>query len=173
MQCDGNGYCLSVRNLICAYECEHVECPNFYLCNSKCPQFILDFNQGVCNECFVAFGNTVENPTPSNPILHRVEASDTECPICLRVHPDGGFLNPRCTHFLCVDCIRELYMKEEDAPPFPVHEQEELYHHDPALFLNDVRIREWKKVAGSWKFRLLLYRLEHRPYLKHCPICRA
>lgn len=172
MECDGNGYCLTVRGLVCTFGCVLQECPNYFLCKSECPQFILDFNQGVCSLCIASFGNCIENPTPSNPILARVTTTTTECPICLTQGGEGA-LGPRCGHYLCTACIRALYMDDDTPlPPFPIPAREEEYFCDPALFLNDVQIREWKKVVGSWTLRRMLYRAQHRPYLKHCPLCR-
>ena len=175
MECDGNGYCLSVRNLVCTYECVAQECPNAFFCGNTAPQFLLDFNQGVCNSCIAHFGSCVENPTPSNPILQRVVDDDVpECPVCFTCDPtEGGVRGPRCSHYLCLTCVRLIYTDHEGTfPPFPLPEVEDEYFADPTLFIHSDPIREWRKTIGSWNFKRMHYLARNRPYLKHCPLCR-
>jgi len=180
MECDGNGYCLSVRNLVCRLECVLQECPNAFVCGNREPQFILDFNQGVCNTCYSSFGNCLLNPTPSNPVLQRVEPEQApECPVCMTQNTtEGGALGPRCAHYLCLPCLRSIYLVAPDTEPFPpvpefpVPDVEEDYFAEPDLFLHDERIRDWRSKIGSWNIRRLRYLKQHQPYLKHCPMCR-
>lgn len=138
---------------------------------------MLEFNRGVCNSCVVHFGRTIENPTPSNPVLARVQGDDVpDCPVCLTRDPEtGGARGPRCDHYLCLECIRAIYTDPEATdlfPPFPVPEWEEDYYADPNQFIHDDAIRAWRLQVGSWNVRRMQFVRTHRPYLKHCPLCR-
>jgi len=177
MQCDGMGYCLTVRNLICTYECTPRECPNFLVCGNTEPQFILEFNRGVCNACTVSFGPNWENDAPSNPILEvdYTYHADADCPVCL-LAKTPRIKNPRCSHYLCIACIRLIYGLDglpEGQPPFPGPEPtEEEYYARPNWFINDPLVQDWKRRMGSWNEERMRYVLTHSQYLKHCPLCR-
>lgn len=164
MECDGHGYCLNVRQLVCTHECRLQECPNFRLCGNREPQFILDFNQGVCNACTAHFGPH---------LLDFYDHCTFECPVCLRTtdHPIGL---PRCSHRLCLDCFRVIYLDETSPfPAFPYSpEQENEYFAEPDLFLNDEKVRAWRMEIGSWKLRRMTFLAQQQPYLKRCPLCR-
>ena len=179
MECNGFGYCLtSGVHVICDYNCELEECPNFWICENKAPQFLFEFNQGVCNDCITRLGRCPENPKRSNPIIEQVEEiDDQECPVCLQTVL-VQVKNPRCSHLLCKSCFKAIYWYDDtliqEFPSFPYSEQkEDDYYIDPNLFVNDPLIIEWKKQTGSWNEKRMQYILENKKYLKHCPICRA
>lgn len=173
-QCDGSGLCLTTK-LICEFGCARRECPNTPICNNQEPQFILDFNNGVCTECITHLGRSPENPTPSRPILKFTQ--EIECPVCFNVRK--GVQNPRCDHVLCIPCLKAIYWYDETIdgliprPQFPLPEQEEDYYHTPELFINDKLVNEWKTKIGSWNEERIWYVVHNKKYLKHCPICRA
>jgi hypothetical protein len=163
MECDGHGYCLSMCQLVCVHECRLQECPNFKLCESEEPQFILDFNRGVCNSCTAHFGPY---------ILDIDEDRILECPVCLS-NTSHSIGLPRCTHRLCTECFRAIYFDDTSPfPLFPYPELEEEYFADPELFLHDEKVRAWRADVGSWKLRRLTFLAQQQPYLKHCPLCR-
>ena len=174
MLCDGCGYCLTIHNIICEYKCKPRKCSNFIICNNREPYFILEFNRGVCNECSINFGKCIENPTSSEPKLVFSEKS-AECPVCLQVS-ELNVKNPRCSHFLCVSCIKAIYwydMNEfPDKPKFPHAEKESEYYENPDWYLNDEFVVKWKKELGSWNEERINYVLDNKKYLKRCPLCR-
>lgn len=175
MQCDGYGYCLSVHNIICEFNCKLRKCPNFIICNNKEPYYILEFNRGVCNDCSVNFGKCIENPTTSYPKLLFSDQS-LSCPVCLQVSKNN-VKNPRCSHFLCITCIKAIYVYSINEfpkePSFPHPDRENEYYENPEWFLNDEFVIKWKKQWGSWNEDRINYILSNKKYLKRCPICRS
>jgi hypothetical protein len=176
MQCDGSGYCLTVKALLCTHECRREPCPNVDLCGNEEPRFLLEFNRGVCNTCASAFGCSLENPSPSaDPVLPvSAPAADRECPVCL-TNDVALWGQPRCCHMLCVSCLRVIYGWEslEEGPPFPLpSDQEDEYYDNPNVFLNDPTIQSWKLEMGSWRRQRLQFILQNQRFIKHCPVCR-
>lgn len=177
MQCDGCGYCLTVHNIICEFNCKLCKCSNFTICNNKEPYYILDFNRGVCNDCSVNFGKCIENPTSSIPKLVFSEDSFT-CPVCLQISTKN-VKNPRCSHYLCVTCMKAIYVYNISTdefpkePSFPHPEKENEYYENPEWFLHDKFVISWKKQMGSWNEDRMKYILTNKKYLKRCPICRS
>lgn len=172
MECDGNGYCISNKSFICKYDCVLKECPNYFLCNTKCPQNILDFNNGVCFTCIEHFGKSFENDSRSNPILEVDDCID--CPICFSENVEG-IKNPRCKHYLCNSCFKIIYnfdVKYEDEPLFPFPDKEEEYYLDPDFFSEDIVINSWKKRWLSWNNEKRKKKLGYN-FIKHCPLCRT
>jgi hypothetical protein len=173
-QCDGSGLCLTTK-LVCHSGCTRRECPNTLICQNQEPQFILDFNNGVCNDCATHFGRSVENPTASNPILQFKD--DVDCPVCFQ-HLMGA-KNPRCNHELCLKCLKAIYWYDDSfedlvpRPQFPHPDQEDEYYEAPELFIHDQLVNMWKKQIGSWNEERIWYVMHNKKYLKHCPICRA
>jgi hypothetical protein len=178
MECNGFGYCLTTgAKVICNYDCQPQECPNFWLCSNQVPEFFLEFNQGVCNECVTHLGKCPENLNPSDPILEKKE-EQSDCPVCLQ-EVSITVKNPRCSHYLCESCFKTIYWLDDieyidhTAPLFPYSEQkEEEYYQEPELFIHDQQVIRWKKELGSWNELRIQYILENKKYLKHCPICR-
>lgn len=174
MECDGNGHCLTIRNLVCSYDCQLVACPNYFFCGNEVPQFFFEFHQGVCVECFNHFGKNIENCSDSNPILRSFD-DPFQCPVCLcDFESEQGVMGPRCDHIMCLDCLRNVYTDTEECkyPPFPCPDLEQDFYADPDQFLNHQEIREWKKIVGSWKIQRLRFRMLNSPFLKRCPVCR-
>lgn len=175
MQCDGSGYCLTVQ-MICNFNCMPKKCPNYVICSNRAPLFILEFNNGVCNECVTRLGKCLENPTPSNPILEILNNTE-ECPVCLQV-VDKTVKNPRCIHKLCFQCLKAIYWYEDSLfmdirPTFPITVGvEEEYLVEPEIYINNELVIEWKKQLGSWNENRLKFVMNNKKYLKHCPICR-
>jgi len=173
MQCDGCGYCLTVNNIVCMYDCKLKKCSNYTLCGNKSPFFLLDFNRGVCNECISKFGKCVENPTTSDPKL-KFSHTEMECPVCLQ-NVKLSVKNPRCSHYICLSCIKAIYWIEyeiPEKPEFPHPDKENEYYENPEWFLNDESVNDWKKKLGSWNEKRLEYIVQNKKYLKHCPLCR-
>lgn len=175
MQCDGYGYCLTVNNIVCMYDCKMKKCKNYFLCGSRAPKFLLEFNKGVCNECYTKFGRCIENPTLSDPKLQTIENKEYECPVCLQI-VNFSVKNPRCIHYLCLSCLKAIYWVDfeiPDKPSFPHPEKEAEYYENPEWYLNDESVSEWKKQLGSWNEKRMVYIVKNKKYLKHCPICRS
>jgi hypothetical protein len=164
--------------MICQHHCRAEECPNYWICGNSAPLFMLEFNNGVCNDCITRLGKCPENSSPSDPILDHLELETPEdCPVCFQ-SVMNMVKNPRCCHALCLSCFKAIYWSDDtliqDLPSFPYSEQkEEEYYLDPNLFLHDPLVIRWKKQIGSWNENRIQYILENKKYLKHCPICRA
>ena len=174
MECDGSGYCLTVQ-MICEFNCKLQNCPNYIICSNTAPQFMLNFNKGVCNDCITKLGKCIENPTTSNPILSITDSID-DCPVCLQFK-SKSVNNPRCSHKICIDCIKAIYWYEDHLfrdliPVFPHTELEQTFIYEPELFINDKLVSEWKKQLGSWNEHRIEFVVNNKKYLKHCPICR-
>jgi len=173
-QCDGSGLCLTTT-LVCDYYCKLIECPNAPICMNQEPQFILEFNNGVCTECVTRLGRSLENLSPSQPALEFKD--EIECPVCFQVR--AGAKNPRCSHYLCLICLKAIYWYDESLdgliprPEFPKPEQEEDYYSSPELFINDDLVNEWKRKIGTWNEHRVWYVIHNKKYLKRCPVCRA
>lgn len=178
MQCDGSGYCLTVK-LICNFNCKPKKCPNYIICNNKVPWFILEFNKGVCNECITRVGTCLENPTLSNPVLEFTQhiLEPIECPVCFQSFNEG-VKNPRCSHVTCISCLKAIYWYEDNLfselrPVFPEESgKEEDYLLEPNLYINDQLVNEWKRQLGSWNEFRINFVLNNKKYLKRCPLCR-
>lgn len=165
MECDGSGLCLTTF-MICNFNCTQEECGNFFVCNNTAPRFILNFNNGLCNDCCTKFGA----------VLFKVYNID--CPVCLQIK-ELGSTNPRCIHVLCISCLKSIYWDDPNIsefinePKFPYPSLENDYYENPGEFINDELINSWKKNFGSWNSNRINYIFKNRKYLKRCPICRG
>lgn len=99
--CDGTGRCMYqvngnnyFRDRDCVHNCQLVECPNYRMCRSKRPMYILHCHGGRCLHCNMLFGRNLEF----------VNEKD-ECSVCLDNKSEFVKM-PNCTHKLCCECFR-------------------------------------------------------------------
>jgi len=96
-----------------------------------------------------------------------------ECPVCLEEKP--CFSQPKCNHWLCVDCFRRFYYGEEKEDiPFPYSpdiEQEYDENPDDPKWTQNELIQLWKQQSDLLEDRNM-ERYEEEEYLRLCPICR-
>lgn len=167
-ECTGRGYCLRQtgdQNTYelndCSHKCLPVKCPNFVVCDSIVPQWILGCNKGTCTTCGYTFGR----------ILTFYES--VECPICFEDKPGVKQIN--CDHKVCIDCFKRCrYGGTIPHPIFPYpHEIEDEYDNDPddSKWVNDPLIIKYNE---DW----ILYesKCDEEYYretsLRICGICR-
>ncbi len=85
------------RRFLCAKNCQPIKCPNYQLCGTADPQWVLDAHRGRCLNCDIGFGRD----------LTFVEVEE-ECTICLETQQ--MFINmPGCSHRFCVTCFGNIY----------------------------------------------------------------
>jgi hypothetical protein len=167
--------------------CTLIKCPNYDICKSEYPEFLISCFRGHCENCDTRrFSNND----------HFTKKSDEkeECPICL----ENNYLYKliECNHYLCGNCVHKLYYtnygKLEDypiRPPFPYNNCDkcedgdckcENYNeygihnyfeneNDPKWLL-DEKIQEWKKKDIFFKDFCKNYIKE--PVSNECPFCR-
>ena len=83
------------------------QCANWLLCNQSLPN---SWPLCVCNGCIAAFGCGGPLASPTAP---------TPCPICSdtqRLH----YVQPLCTHNLCIHCTRRIYIDHHRHRRCPV-----------------------------------------------------
>ena len=141
---------------------EDINCPNFEVCES-----LMDPRMRTCSSC--AFRRIV---LKSKDVL--VFADNIECPVCLEVN--RGVQNPRCVHFICIDCYKECnWIKDisDDQPPFPYNSTvEEDYDEHPEKYDSDPIIQVWRACMETYLDEIDEYN-ESRRNLRLCPVCRA
>lgn len=149
---------------------EIIKCPNYKVCASKVPQWILDLKNGTCVTCDIAFG-------PWRNGKGKLEFKDAvECSICLGTKE--GVSNPKCDHFICVECFKRCYFPILDKPNFPFNSEKETeyFDYDEGLIskpgwlneeaqqkINDY-FREYEEVEEQER--------EDSDRLGKCPLCR-
>ena len=176
IRCKGNGECLiqnehtleyyKKNNVICNYNCVTLHCPNYIICGSMAPKYILDMQNDLCYYC-----NSMFSKGRGKGKLIAID--NVECPICLET--TQCVTHPMCDHYSCVECFRRCYYGDyNDEPPFPYSDDhKEAYYKDynNPLWQNDKKIKKWLKDWKKWnKKREDKY--ESEEYLRMCPICR-
>lgn len=194
MECNGSGHCLVVDNLlICKHDCKLTPCPNFPICDTACPRYILDFNSGVCFGCF-----KVDK-------LEFQEEKNWTCPICTISNKISVKL-PKCSHKLCMNCVKRIYypdfsdfpantVESLQEPKFPYPDQEDDYfnsiipepkHSNSSSSPTESWVMNYDKKLEKWrnKWYRFLYKREvgnsenlgadgFIGYIRHCPFCRS
>lgn len=100
--CKGEGICLLQtdegyrRWKPCQHNCQLVKCPNFALCSTLYPLWLLRAHQGMCYSCNITFGRNLLPAT----------SKDT-CPLCL--HSLSEWKLPSCEHEMCTQCVHSIY----------------------------------------------------------------
>lgn len=169
MECNGSGHCLIVEKLvICNHECKLEKCPNFNICGTSCPRYILEFNSGLCFGCF------------NVGILGFQEEKNWYCGICTLGFQESVKL-PKCSHKLCIECVKKIYYPslwdemQNPEPEFPYPELEEEYFQT----LSDTTVWTLPEHPKLSKWRTQWYGLSVRAgisreptYIRHCPFCR-
>ncbi len=181
------------KNLNC--DCTLVKCPNYDICKSELPEYLIGCYRGYCLNC-----DMKRNSNNDVNIFTKKSEIKEECPVCLENNYIYKLME--CNHYLCGDCIHNLYYtnygKLEDypiRPEFPYNnckkydEEEEtkcdcgncddynengvhIYfeNEDDPKWLDDEKIQKWKK-EDDW-FELFCKVHIDEPKLNHCPYCR-
>lgn len=172
--CEGDGKCLMQPNfgeyredcknpsVSCAYNCVPRKCPNFLVCGSIDPEWLLRCKRGTCVHCDMSFGKVLTLST-----------EDEECPICFDTKPLVQLLN--CDHKVCVSCFKRCWNgpPRTGEPQFPYPEREDEYDEggpDHPLNFDPLVIkynRDWNRWDDEWNYR---YGQENS--IRKCPLCR-
>jgi hypothetical protein len=169
-ECRGRGDCLRQTGYGyntyelngCPHKCSAVKCPNFLICDSIVPQWILGCNKGTCTSCGYTFGTKL------------TFYESVECPICLEDKP--GVKQVNCDHKVCIDCFKRCHYGSDNIPqpvfPYP-REIEDEYDNDPddSKWINDPLIIKYNEecIARENKCDETYYR---EASLRICGICR-
>jgi hypothetical protein len=177
--CKGNGECLQqneytheyykTNNTICEHNCIALHCPNYIVCGSMAPKYILDMQNDLCYYCNDMF----VTEKGGNGKLRAID--NVDCPICW--DKTRCVTQPRCDHYTCVDCFRRCYYGEDDSenePEFPYSEiYKYAYYNDynNPLWKEDESVKKWLIDWNNWN-DVRIAKRESEGYLQMCPVCR-
>lgn len=147
-----------------------IKCKNYELCKTNLPDWWFSYKKTyICDECDVNFSNDIQTEKG------KLEFLNEECPVCFETK--RCIIQPKCIHFLCIDCFRRCYYvqeNKENEPIFPYPELKDSYFNDPnntkwdrdypliKIYLEE--FNEWNNINFD------KYLDEY--YLHACPICR-
>jgi hypothetical protein len=137
--CKGNGGCLILAsntlslasdyvqnpNIHCDYKCHAKQCPNYLFCKRKCPEWVLQCNCGLCDDCSSTFG------------MELLFVTKEDCNVCQEKNTTCVQYK-HCSHHGCLNCISYSFygtgyefFDVENEPKFPYQkETEEEYYDD-------------------------------------------
>lgn len=180
-KCNGIGECLRQTDdkneyekwdkITCDYNCQPIKCPNYLLCNNIGPQWYLYCHDNRCCDCDIRFGKWNNKNNKGNLIfMDNLE----ECCICYE-NNRIGVSQPRCDHFICINCFKKCYYaKSLEYPPFPYPSDiEDEYDNDPdnEKWNVDELIIVWRQKCDLIEFQQDL-ECENIETLSKCPLCR-
>ncbi len=89
-------YC---KDTSCQYNCQLVECHNYWHCKKKLPQWVLNCHNRMCDYCAVTLGKMVPG-------------KKEDCPICME---EKDLITVTCgKHSVCLSCWTTMATKERD-----------------------------------------------------------
>ena len=150
-----------------------IKCKNYKVCNTLLPHYWFDIkNNYLCINCYIMFSTWGINTGKG--ILDIID--NIECPICLEYKQ--GISQPRCEHYLCIDCFKRCYFSEENdinnEPIFPYSDIEELYYQDssnPKWEIEYPLIKVYNEECNKWE-EMCDEKYDSEEYLRICPLCR-
>jgi len=104
----------------------------------------------------------------------KISDLEYECPICLE--NKICISQPRCDHYVCIDCFKRCYYGDEDTdgePLFPYPDIEDEYYDDqenskwdeyPLIKIHNEEWNNWDDNKNE--------KYENEENLRNCPICR-
>lgn len=92
-----NGYCPSN----CQYNCQPVECHNFFFCGQKRPQCILSCRNGICGDCKYSYGK-----------MKKLNVKG-DCCVCIE-HKE--MIELSCNHTICLECWKQMSDTPKNGP---------------------------------------------------------
>jgi len=166
--------CLINEQRTCEHNCKLIRCPNYFLCSTAVPQWVLWCHDNLCYSCDFSFGTW----QGGSGVLQRLD--DIECPVCFEENKVGVRL-PKCEHVLCTECFKKCFMTWWDddrtgEPPFPYDsdiEKEYIDDQDNQKWKHDELIQEWNNEWNKWDDeRQDIIEQQHK-LLAKCPLCRV
>jgi hypothetical protein len=152
--CEGDGCCweqseddmdLYERAFDCPHNCALVKCPNFAVCGSAGPLWVIQCHDGLCADCAVIIGGPLQIVTL--PAVQEGQEGE-ECAVCLEAMT-AAVQHGACSHRSCTSCFRRMLLGARD-----VHQREE-----PS---DDEEYAAWEEALQAEMTRL-----------RNCPLCRA
>jgi hypothetical protein len=152
-----------------------IKCKNYELCNSLLPEWWFECKGNyLCTDCHMMFGTwgSGENLHTGKGILEI--NNNIYCPICLECKK--GISQPRCEHFICIDCFTRCYYgnTDEKEPIFPYPDIEDEYYDDQKniKWENDYPlIKTFHEEWNNWDDKRM-EKYDNEEYLRICPMCR-
>jgi hypothetical protein len=105
MVCNGDGSCLIQSDIneytrrCCLVDpmCVPVRFPNYLICDTTLPLWVLHCHRGTCMNCAIEYGRRL--------VFYHPEISKRPmCPVCLE--EQDCFVLHHCSHGICVPCMR-------------------------------------------------------------------
>lgn len=165
--CNGDGNCLVQTGLggneyeqsTCVHNCIPKPCPNYPVCGTVAPQWVLDCNHDHCMNCAI-FGWKLKFKY------------EIECPVCLDER-NIGVTNPNCEHAICIPCFKRMYYGEDLPQPSLPSDLDEEYYADPDNEKWDHHevIVKYRRECDLWEDKKDL-QYEREEHLRRCPLCR-
>ena len=93
--------------IYCKYQqgcCELMKCNNYFMCSNEIPEYIFQRNNGICDGCYVQFGN-----------LKNIEKIE-ECCVCF---DEQNMIMLECGHSICSRCLEKWFI-ENDCRTCPI-----------------------------------------------------
>jgi hypothetical protein len=157
-RCSGDGGCweqseddmnVCVRAFDCPHNCALVKCPNFAVCGSAEPLWVIQCNDGLCGDCAITIGGPLQIVAlPAAQEGAQGSQEGEECPVCLEVMT-AAVQHGACSHRSCAGCFRRMLLGARDTS-----QQEE-----PS---DDEENEAWNAALEAQMARL-----------RNCPLCRA
>jgi len=178
-ECTGTGQCLRYiernkysfnKQFFCPYDCKPKPCPNFIICGTLLPQYKLNRSTDkICKDCDMAFS------TKSGGYGVLPQKQIDECGICY-CENINGVANPKCTHYICIDCFKVCYgallpNSRFDEPKFPYSHTLHLRYAanpDSEEWYQYPDIVTWIEEWGNWNERRN-FKIDK---MAKCPFCR-
>lgn len=150
---------------------EDVKCPNYIVCGSMLPEWVLCCHSGTCRSCNVKYGTWKRKIGKGN-ILTFID--NIECPVCLET--GRGVQQVFCDHYLCINCFKTMYEKDytrdySKEPPFPYPELKAAYYDQD----NDDKWKEYPLIT-KWQDKWDEWyndELKTPQSMTLCPLCRT
>lgn len=149
-----------------------IKCKNYIVCGSVLPRWWFECKGCyLCTNCDMLFGtwSSEGKQYTGKGILETRDGF--ECPICLEVKK--CISQPRCDHFVCIDCFKRCYYGDdsiEGRPVFPYPDIEDEYYDDmdntkwkdyPLIEFYNEEFNRWDDEKDT-----------PEENLAKCPICR-
>jgi hypothetical protein len=141
-RCSGDGGCweqsdddmnVHVRAFDCPHNCALVKCPNFAVCGSADPQWLVDCHDGLCGDCAVYTG-------PLQIITLPVGQEGQECPVCLEAMA-AAVQHDQCPHRTCTGCFRRMVLGDCELHKTAPSDEEEYAAWEEALQAQSANLR--------------------------------
>lgn len=148
---------------------DYIKCKNYELCggiagNREFLQCFADRRKYLCINCIIMFDTWGSSTTGLGTGRGVLEFRDNiDCPICFDTKRCVS--QPRCSHWVCIDCCKRWIYGDEPQFPYPDIEDE---------YYNDADNTRWERDYPLIKTYLINWEEWEKTMDHHqCPSCRA